>query len=179
MDAAPRFVSPARFDFGRRIEIFVRPFSFPLPDFIVEEGDYRLAGTSLLIDEGSLEDAPPIDLAGEARPCGSGIDIGAFENCLIAGAALFVRSDSNEDGRGNISDAISILDYLFLGGSAPGCLSSADANDDGAVDCSDPIFLFGHLFLGTSAPGAPALGCGEDPTTDTLACSTQPACLDD
>lgn len=145
---------------------------------MVSEGDYHLGERSPLIDQGSAEGAPTSDLAGNARPCGSGIDIGAYESCGIQKVTLFIRGDSNEDARQNLSDAISMFDFLFMGDSPPSCLSSADANDDGAVDCSDPIFLLNYLFLGTSSPGEPFSGCGNDPTADMLACSTQPVCLE-
>lgn len=43
--------------------------------------DYTLADTSPAIDAGTTSDAPDRDLAGNARPQGAGVDIGAFESC--------------------------------------------------------------------------------------------------
>lgn len=42
-------------------------------------GDFRLRAGSPAIDTGSAAGAPPVDLAGIARPQGAGFDIGAFE----------------------------------------------------------------------------------------------------
>ncbi|OLE70212.1 MAG: hypothetical protein AUI36_04030 [Cyanobacteria bacterium 13_1_40CM_2_61_4] len=84
--------------------------------------------------------------------------------------AEFVRGEVNGDGRVDLSDAVAILSYLFLGGKAPVCLDAADVNDNGNVDLSDSIFLLGHLFLGTPAPPLPYPSPGQDPTPDSLGC---------
>ena len=78
----------------------------------------------------------------------------------------FHRGDPNDDGGMDLSDAVSVLGFLFLGGEAPGCLESADTNNDGAIDISDPISVLDYLFLGGPAPaepGSPASACGLDP----------------
>lgn len=83
---------------------------------------------------------------------------------------VFIRGDSNDDGRADISDAVTTLEYLFSGGFRPRCLSAADANDDGAVNITDPIHLLLHLFLGGPPPEAPYPEPGLDPTPDALGC---------
>ena len=84
-------------------------------------GDYRLVAGSAAIDAGTLTQAPPLDLAGIARPQGAAIDIGAYEffsgtptppppvpsnqNTAVAEAdpwipganSLFVRGTSGDD----------------------------------------------------------------------------------
>ena len=81
----------------------------------------------------------------------------------------FKRGDSNFDGDLDISDPISLLNYLFIGGEAPSCPDAADANDDGGVDISDPISLLNFLFLGSDPPPAPGTSdCGPDTTVDEL-----------
>ena len=87
----------------------------------------------------------------------------------------FRRGDANNDGGADISDASTLFNYLFMGGSAPPCDDAADANDDEGVDISDGIFLLYFLFQGGPAPQAPgAFVCGEDPTNavdgDDLGC---------
>ena len=87
----------------------------------------------------------------------------------------FRRGDANNDGGADISDASTLFNYLFMGGSAPPCDDAADANDDEGVDISDGIFLLYFLFQGGPAPQAPgAFVCGEDPTNavdgDNLGC---------
>jgi hypothetical protein len=69
----------------------------------------------------------------------------------------------------DLTDAISLLSFLFMGGAAPPCRDAADATDDGEIDISDPIRILDHLFLGRKMP-APWPAAGEDPTTDDLLC---------
>lgn len=84
---------------------------------------------------------------------------------------LFLRGDANGDRTANLSDAVAILSYLFLGGEiAGGCEKSADVNDNARVDITDPIFLLGFLFLGGQGIPAPYPACGADPTEDELPC---------
>jgi hypothetical protein len=77
---------------------------------------------------------------------------------------FFVRGEVNGDGFVDLSDAISILLFLFLGGSTPDPLSEADIDDTGGVDTTDVILLLGHIFLGGPPPAAPYPEPGADPT---------------
>jgi parallel beta-helix repeat protein len=45
----------------------------------VKASDYHLQAISPLIDAGTSDDAPGNDLDGNLRPCGNGIDLGAYE----------------------------------------------------------------------------------------------------
>lgn len=82
----------------------------------------------------------------------------------------FLRGDANSDTNVDISDAVTVLDYLFLGGVRDGCLDAMDADDTGLVNISDPIYLLNFLFLGGSAPPPPFPRSGVDPTGDDLSC---------
>ena len=64
---------------------------------------------------------------------------------LLAQSA-FRRGDANGDSRLDVSDAVSALQYLFVGGAVVACHDAVDANDDGKLDISDPIFILVHLF---------------------------------
>jgi hypothetical protein len=89
----------------------------------------------------------------------------------------FLRGDPNGDRSVDLSDAVSIISYLFLGGSIPGgCLKSADVDDDGAVEITDGIYLLDFLFLDGQAIPAPYPACGPDPTSDGLPCPASPSC---
>ena len=88
----------------------------------------------------------------------------------------FVRGDVVADGPLDLSDAVAALDYLFLAGPPPPCLSAADTNDDGVVDLSDSVYLLSSLFLGGPDPAEPYPGCGGDPTPDGLGCLSYPIC---
>lgn len=88
----------------------------------------------------------------------------------------FRRGDANADGNQDLSDAVSILGYLFLGGPSPSCTKSADSDDTGNIDLTDAIYLLGHLFLGGPEPGPPFEECGNDPTEDGLDCVAYAPC---
>jgi diadenosine tetraphosphatase ApaH/serine/threonine PP2A family protein phosphatase len=81
----------------------------------------------------------------------------------------FRRGDADGTGTVELTDAVLVLNWLFLGSAAPGCADAADANDDGKVDLSDPVQVLGFLFLGSAAPPSPGPEtCGDDPTDDDL-----------
>jgi hypothetical protein len=82
----------------------------------------------------------------------------------------FRRADMNADGLFDISDPISLLLALFVGGPETPCADADDANDDGRRDLSDAVYTLEHLFRGGLAPPAP-LECGADPTVDPLGCA--------
>ena len=73
----------------------------------------------------------------------------------------------------DLSDAIRLLGYLFLGDAEPPCLDAADADDSGTLDVTDAVRVLAYLFLGGEAPSDPGpLSCGVDPTGDALGCAT-------
>jgi len=85
----------------------------------------------------------------------------------VALPVTFRRGDAGGDGAVDLSDPISVLSWLFLSGSAPGCLDAADTNDDGGIDLSDAIGVLTYLFLGgTEIPPPGPTACGQDPTND-------------
>lgn len=83
---------------------------------------------------------------------------------------FFLRGDADGSGSVDITDAIRILNYLFLGGVAPACMDAADVQDAGRVDISAPISLLNFLFLGGPAPAVPFPVRGIDPTPDAFEC---------
>src|SRR2546422_465402 len=89
------------------------------------------------------------------------IVVGAVEAAI--NPPIVLRGDANGDGRVNISDPIFINNWLFSGGTRPGCIEAADANDDGAVNSADSTYLYNFLFQGGSPPPAPFPSCA--PTT--------------
>jgi hypothetical protein len=87
----------------------------------------------------------------------------------------FLRGDSNRDGSVDISDRVTDLNALFLGGPEPFCLDWADVNDDGRFDVSDPVFGLNHLFRGGAAPPPPGPDTpGYDETDDEWECGLSP-----
>ena len=81
----------------------------------------------------------------------------------------FRRGEVDGSGDVDLSDAVNVLNWLFLGGTTPPCQDAADANDDGGVDLSDAVSILAFLFLGGDEPSTPGpLTCGKDPSPDAL-----------
>jgi hypothetical protein len=89
---------------------------------------------------------------------------------------LFTRGDVDGDGRTDLTDAVSILEFLFLTGSEMTCLESGNVDDDDRIDIADPIALLQHLFQGGPHPPEPFPECGVD-DSDSLSCRSFEACL--
>ena len=91
----------------------------------------------------------------------------------------FRRGDVNADGDINVTDAVALLDYLFLSGTAPPCRKAADSLDDGTVNLSDAVGILISLFGGRGPLAEPFEACGSDPTVDDLGCGSQATTCDD
>ena len=96
------------------------------------------------------------------------LDQGYF--CEETAEAAFRRGDANCDGVVDIADAITVLAYLFSGGSVI-CRAALDGNDDGALDIADAIYVLAYLFAGGAPPPPPFPEPGLDPTPDALECA--------
>ncbi len=72
----------------------------------------------------------------------------------------FVRGDVDESGRLEVTDAVRIFGYLFLGDprTLP-CEDIADADDSGTVDLSDGVSLLEFLFNDGPPPPLPGAIC--------------------
>jgi hypothetical protein len=62
--------------------------------------------------------------------------------------------DCDGDGMANISDAVFVIAYIFMGGPAPVVYSAADVNCDGTVNISDVVYLLDWIFRGGPEPCA-------------------------
>jgi len=159
----PRFIEPGRWDDNRTPDNW--------GDDIWIHGNYQLQPGSPCMDRGTAIGMPTFDIDGNGRPCGAGVDLGAFEAGNCASLAIrFLRGNSDGLGTTDITDVIFTLSYLFLGGPEPPCLDAADADDTGIIDITDSVFLLTFLFLGGPHPGEPFGECGIDPTIDDLSC---------
>lgn len=89
---------------------------------------------------------------------------------------IFIRGNCNDDDRVDLSDAVCILTWLFLGGERPGCVSVTNTNGDGTTDLTDAVYLLTHLFLGGPAPPEPFPDCGPGglPADEQMGCDLQP-----
>jgi hypothetical protein len=62
--------------------------------------------------------------------------------------------DANADANVNVSDAVWIINYVFIGGSEPQpVLACGDANSDGMVNVSDAVWIINYVFIGGAQPG--------------------------
>ncbi|MBD3218681.1 MAG: hypothetical protein GF310_10420, partial [candidate division Zixibacteria bacterium] len=65
-----------------------------------------------------------------------------------------ICGDANDDQAVNVSDAVWIINYVFIGGGQPlPVLACGDANGDGAVNVSDAVWVINYVFIGGAAPG--------------------------
>ncbi|MBI4600918.1 MAG: PKD domain-containing protein [Planctomycetes bacterium] len=104
--------------------------------------------------------------------------------CDIAGPPRvgggFHRGDADDNGSLQLTDAIQVLGFLFLGRPAPACLDAGDADDNGSLQITDAVRILSFLFLGgvaPASPGPPPEDCGPDPTGDDgLGCDAYLSC---
>ena len=61
--------------------------------------------------------------------------------------------DANGDGSVNVSDAVWIINYVFVGSGPPIPLACGDANGDGSVNVSDAVWIINYVFVGGAPPG--------------------------
>jgi len=88
----------------------------------------------------------------------------------------FRRGDTNGDTTVDISDAVTMLMWLFSGGAPPGCMDAADSNADGDPDLSDAVYTLTFLFQGGDAPPLPGpTSCGPAPNP-IRGCQSYPNC---
>ncbi len=90
----------------------------------------------------------------------------------------FRRGDCNDDGAVNITDAVCVLNWLFGGPAAVGCVAALNTNGDSGVNITDAVSLLNFLFAGGPAPAAPFPDCGPGmlPADETLGCANPPDC---
>lgn len=163
----PQFESPGSYDLER--------YEGGLPAFEVQPADLHLRETSPIIDSGRLRLAPINDLEGFGRPCGRGVDPGAYETgwCTTPTLYRFLRGDCDGDGKVNgiVTDAVFLLNYNFRCGKEPPCLAACDANADG-VTCgvvTDAVYILMWNFRGGPPPLEPFPECDSAPyATDAV-----------
>ena len=162
-DQDPLFLHNGTFDFKRFLTIDLAGTEYQLPDFIIKEPDFHINPDSPCIDAGTAEEAPVFDIEGNRRPCGAGIDIGAYEYCDQDGDDIqdyadncpldsnIDQLDSDRDGTGDVCDPDRFPKRI------PG-----DCNEDRTINLSDAICIFGVLFLGEPSD----FPCGDGTSND-------------
>jgi len=115
-------------------------------------------------------------VAGDLTSDPSNVSCGTPE---APGIGPFIRGDCNGDGSvsGEVTDAVFILNYNFIGGEAPPCSAACDVDGDGEFVgmVTDAVYILNFNFLGgVPPPSAPFPGCGLSTveTDMTLGCVT-------
>jgi hypothetical protein len=156
---------------GRREAVLVTPSAVLVTS--------ALAGAQLEVAERYAVGSAPrslavADIEGDGRPdCAIGEytarRLTVFRGADAARWTPFRRGDADGSGTIVLTDAVRVLEALFLGGAPIDCPDAADSNDSGTVDLTDPIYLLRHLFLGGDPPPPPGADrCGLDRTPDSL-----------
>jgi hypothetical protein len=108
----------------------------------------------------------------EGKPITRGIKVR-----LVPPDSVFRRGDADANGAVDLTDAIRILNVLFLGIGAISCEDAADADDNGAVNITDAVRVLNVLFLGLgSIPLPGSVDCGIDPVEDGLSACSYASC---
>ena len=91
----------------------------------------------------------------------------------------FLRGDVDQSGDLQLTDAVAIFSYLFLGDSEPGCLAAADADGTGEINLTSGVFLLQFLFIGGQQPEAPFPQCARSSRAADLGlgCRRPPNCF--
>jgi len=84
---------------------------------------------------------------------------------------VFFRGDCSPDLKLSITDAVRVLNYLFISPAEPPCLAACDSDASGSLNITDGVYLLSFLFLGGPPPPAPGPQCGTDPNTSQLGCA--------
>ncbi|MBI4602582.1 MAG: hypothetical protein HY721_11540, partial [Planctomycetes bacterium] len=89
-----------------------------------------------------------------------------------ASASRFARGNCNADEGINLSDAIFLLNHLFLGGAEPTCPRACDSDSNDALNLTDAVYLLDYLFRG-GPPMAPPAACDHELEPRDLECAAE------
>jgi len=106
-------------------------------------------GNGIDDDQDGMADCADVDCANDYCYCG-------------AGFSVFLRGDADGTGKIDITDALVVLRYLFLGQDPPACLDAADTDDSNSIEVTDAVRILGYLFRLGFAPAPPFPECGGD-----------------
>lgn len=70
----------------------------------------------------------------------------------IGDACEYICGDANGDETINVSDAVNIINYIFVGGDPPDPIESGDCNCDAVCNVSDAVWIINYVFVGGNQP---------------------------
>jgi Peptidase family C25/Propeptide_C25/Dockerin type I domain len=82
----------------------------------------------------------------------SGWNIDDIEVISYLCGSSFLCGDANADAEVNVSDAVHIINYVFVGGNPPDPLESGDVNCDITCNVSDAVWIINYVFVGGNMP---------------------------
>jgi hypothetical protein len=71
---------------------------------------------------------------------------------LIGDVCEYICGDASADGTVNVSDAVLIINYVFVGGDPPDPLEAGDVNCSADVNVSDAVYIINYVFVGGDDP---------------------------
>ncbi len=90
---------------------------------------------------------------------------------------VFIRGEIDQNSGREITDAINLFLFLFVGGVSLQCEEAADVDNDEQLTITDGILLLKWLFLGETPPADPGPNkCGPDPDDNHLGCDRFEGC---
>jgi hypothetical protein len=79
-------------------------------------------------------------------------EFSALEKTVVQLAPPYICGDASGDENVNVSDAVYIINYVFIGGAAPDPFEAGDTNCDGNVNVSDAVWIINYVFVGGNIP---------------------------
>lgn len=68
------------------------------------------------------------------------------------GIIPFMCGDANGDQTLNVSDAVHIINYVFVSGDPPDPIEAGDCNCDATCNVSDAVYIINYVFIGGNKP---------------------------
>jgi hypothetical protein len=100
------------------------------------------------MDNGNFE----IDSLSPCTPYSPENTCGVLIGAKDVGCGFIVCGDANGDEIVNVSDAVAIINYVFVSGDPPDPLCEGDANGDGSMGVSDAVYIINYIFVGGDPP---------------------------
>ncbi len=75
-----------------------------------------------------------------------------FSHAFAIYITSYLCGDSNSDGTVNVSDAVNIINYVFVGGNPPNPMEAGDCNCDDTCNISDAVGIINYVFVGGNPP---------------------------
>jgi hypothetical protein len=83
---------------------------------------------------------------------GAAVGEGWYVDDVQVASGGYDCGDANGDGGINVSDAVFIINYIFVSGAAPDPVCVANANGDNSVNVSDAVYIINYVFIGGGPP---------------------------